>query len=200
MLTVAITGSVAAGKSTLARIWEEAGVPVIGADALARKAVAPGSPGLREVVEAFGEDVLRADGSLDRDALRNRVFRDEGARKRLEAILHPRIARLRDAWTAERREEGSDVVAAEIPLLFETGTEDDFDVTVTVDAPRAERLRRLVEERGLEPREAERIMEAQMNPAEKRRRADVVLVNDGGVDELREKALVLLDRLRSDGT
>lgn len=196
MLRVALTGSVAAGKSTVARVWEEAGVPVVRSDALAREAVAPGSPGLEAVIEAFGEDLRRSDGTLDRGALRDRVFRDDEARKRLETILHPRIAELREAWEEARRTEGAALVAAEIPLLFETGTEGEFDVVVTVDAPRSERLRRLVDERGLDPDEARRIMEVQMDPAEKRERADEVLVNDGTVAELREKALVLLDRLR----
>lgn len=196
MLRVALTGSVAAGKSTVARVWEEAGVPVVRSDALAREAVAPGNPGLEAVIEAFGEDLRRPDGTLDRGALRDRVFRDDEARKRLEAILHPRIAELREAWEEARRAEGAALVVAEIPLLFETGTEGEFDVVVTVDAARSERLRRLVDDRDLDPDEARRIMDAQMDPAEKRERADEVLVNDGTVAELREKALVLLDRLR----
>jgi len=198
-LNIGLSGSVASGKSTVARIWAEAGVPVVSADELARRAVEPGSEGLAEVVRAFGPEVLRADGTLDRDALRHRVFRDEGARQRLESILHPRIAELREAWTREREAEGAPVVVAEIPLLFEVGGEKAFDVTVVVDAPEEERLRRLTAERGIHEDEARRIMAAQMDPEEKRRRADVVLENDGSRAKLGRKALDLLSELHSAG-
>ncbi len=197
MLSVALTGNVASGKSTVARLWREAGVAVVSADDLARTATEPGSEGLDEVVEAFGEDVLAEDGRLDRAALRDVVFRDDEARRRLEEILHPRIRALRDAWMEGRRAEGARLVVSEIPLLFETEMEGEFDVTVLVDAPRGERLRRLVEDRGLEADEAERIMDAQMDPDEKRRRADLVVENDGTLQDLRTRALVILDLLRA---
>ncbi|NIP60070.1 MAG: dephospho-CoA kinase [Gemmatimonadetes bacterium] len=197
MLTVGLTGSVASGKSTVARVWAEAGVPVVSADELARRAVRPGSSGLEEVARAFGEEILAPDGSLDRGALRRRVFRDEKARRRLEGILHPRIEALRRRWIEERREEGAPLVVAEVPLLFEVGLADDFDVTVVVHAGREERLRRLVEERGLAEDEARRMIDAQLDPEEKRRRADVVLENDGTIAELEERADRLLDRLRA---
>lgn len=197
MLTVGLTGSVASGKSTLARVWSEAGVPVVSADELARRVVRPGSPGLDEVVEAFGEEVLGPDGGLDRGALRRRVFRDDADRRRLEAILHPRIEALRRRWLEERRREGAPLVVAEIPLLFEVGLDDAFDVTVVVHAAREERLRRLVEERGLAEEEARRMIDAQLDPEEKRRRADVVLENDGTIAELEEEARRLLERLRA---
>lgn len=196
MLTVGLTGSVASGKSTVARLWADEGVPVVSADDLARRVVEPGSEGLAEVVEAFGPGVLAPDGTLDRDALRDRVFRDSGARRRLEAILHPRIAALREGWTAARRAEGAELVVAEIPLLYEAGLADDFDVVVVVHASTRERLRRLVEERGLEPDDARRIMESQMDADEKRRRADRVLENDGTRDDLGRAARALLDELR----
>lgn len=197
MLTVGLTGSVASGKSTVARVWAEAGVPVVSADELARRVVEPGSPGLDEVVEAFGEEVVAPDGSLDRGALRKRVFRDDEARRNLEAILHPRIEALRRRWIEERRREGAPLVVAEIPLLFEVGLDDAFDVTVVVHAGREECLRRLVEDRGLDEDEARRMIDAQLDPEEKRRRADVVLENDGTVAELEERARGLLERLRA---
>lgn len=196
MLRVGLTGSLASGKSTVARIWAGEGVPVVSADELARRAVEPGSEGLAEVVDAFGREVLRADGTLDRERIREQVFRDDEARRLLESILHPRIAELRDEWMSERRREGAALVVAEIPLLFEVGAEDDFEVTVVVDASRGERLRRLVEDRGIEPDQARRMMDAQMNPAEKRRRADRILENDGSRADVREAALELLAWLR----
>lgn len=197
MLSVGLTGNVASGKSSVARLWRDAGVPVVSADDLSRTATEPGSEGLEEVVREFGEDVLADDGTLDRAALRDVVFRDDDARHRLEEILHPRIRDLREAWLREREAEGEPLVVSEIPLLFETGMETAFDLTVLVDASREERLRRLVEDRGLEADEAERIMDAQMDPAEKRRRADLVVENDGTLQDLRARALIVLDLLRA---
>ena len=197
MMTVALTGNAAAGKSTVARIWAEAGVPVIRADDLAREVVLPGSPGLAEVVEAFGEDVLDEDGSLNRDALRDRVFRDPEERRILESILHPRIRSLRDSWMVQKREEGHPLAVAEIPLLFEVGSEGEYEAVVLVHAPEDERIRRLVEERGLERKEAKRIVEAQHPSEAKREKADFVLDNLGTPGELKDRSLALLDLLRA---
>ncbi|MEJ2203502.1 MAG: dephospho-CoA kinase [Gemmatimonadota bacterium] len=196
MLSVALTGNVAAGKSAVAEAWAEAGVPVISADELARRVVAPGSTGLEAVRDAFGEGAFAPDGTLDRDALRRVVFGDEEARRRLEAILHPRIWALRSEWLDEQRTAGAPLVVSEIPLLFETGREGDFDLTVLVDAPEQERTRRLVELRGLGLEEARRIMAAQMDPAMKRTRADIVLDNDGTLEELTWRAQDVLAALR----
>lgn len=196
---VGLTGNVASGKSTVAGIWAAGGVPVLDADVLARRAVEPDSPGLREVVDVFGPHVLQPDGTLDRGALRTVVFRDPVARARLEAILHPRIAALREAWMEQQRRAGVPLVVLEIPLLFEAGLEDTVDEIVLVDAPAPERLARLEERRGLGPDEARRIMEAQMDPLLKRQRADHVLENAGTLDRLRRDSLDLLARLRIRG-
>lgn len=196
MLRVALTGNVAAGKSAVAEAWIRHGVPVVSADELARRAVEPGSAGLEQVRRAFGDGVLAADGSLDRAALRAEVFRDEERRRSLEEILHPRIQELRAAWTTARRAAGEPLAVAEIPLLFETGLEGDFDVVVLVDAPAEVRLRRLVEQRGLDREEARRIMDAQMDPTEKRRRAHIVVDNDGTLDQLSAAADEVLAELR----
>lgn len=197
MISVALTGNVASGKSAVADLWASRGVPVMSADVLARDAVAPGSPGLDQVRAAFGDGVLSADGTLDRGALRALVFEDEEARKRLEAILHPRIWALRETWMAARRSEGAPLVVAEIPLLFETGREGDFDVTVLVDAPEEVRLRRMVEHRGLDERQARRIVAAQMDPEAKRARAHHVLDNAGSLEALESAAVALLAVLRT---
>ena len=199
MVSVALTGSVGSGKSEVARFWANAGVPVVSADELSRQAVGPGSEGLAEVLQAFGGGVLGPDGALDRTHMRARVFQDEAARRRLESILHPRVRELRDVWIRERRAEGNSLVVSEIPLLFEVGLDSEFDVIVVVDAPTEERLRRLVHRRGLDENEARRIMAVQMDPVEKRRRADHVLVNDGSLADLRQRALALLEQLRSEG-
>ena len=197
MLSVAVTGNIASGKSSLLRIWERAGVPVISADDLARAVVEPGTAGLREVVRVFGDEVLEPDGQLDRSRLRDRVFRDEDARGKLESILHPRIRDLREAWLREQGWRGVELVAAEIPLLFETGYARGVDVTIVVDAPPAVRLERLVRLRGLDAEEAARIMSTQADAADKRAMADHVIPNDGTPADLEQRALELLARLRA---
>lgn len=197
MKSVALTGNVAAGKSAVAAAWAARGVPVVSADDLARQAAAPGTPGLADIRAVFGDGVLAPDGTLDRGALRRRVFGDDDARRKLEEILHPRIWALRSAWLEARRHAGDTLVVSEIPLLFETGREGDFDVVVLVDAPDEVRLRRLVEQRGLSEEEARRVMAAQMDPGEKRRRAHHVLSNDGTLDALSARAADLLELLRA---
>jgi dephospho-CoA kinase len=197
MMRVGLTGNVASGKSTVARLWREAGVPVVSADDLAREAVAPGTPGLARIREAFGDQVLAADGSLDRARMADLVFGDDEARARLEAIVHPVVWALRDGWTEGRRAEGHPLVVAEIPLLFETGRAADFDVVVLVDAPSDVRLERLLRLRDLPEERARALMAAQMDPGAKRARADRVLDNDGDLASLRTSALALLDELRA---
>jgi len=197
MLKVAITGNIASGKSSLAGIWVRAGVPLVSADGLAREAVEPGTPGLEAVLRAFGPGIIGDDGTLDRDSLRGIVFRDPALRHQLEAILHPLINNLRKEWLQRQADKGSKLAVAEIPLLFEAGLEENFDLVVFVDAPSQERLRRLVEIRGLNPEEALRILDAQMSPDQKLTRADYVIHNSGTEVELEVRALALLDLLRA---
>ncbi|MEX2531716.1 MAG: dephospho-CoA kinase [Gemmatimonadota bacterium] len=197
-LRVGLTGNVASGKSTVAAAWRQRGIPVVDADQLARDAVVPGSPGLERVTEEFGDSLLTPDGALDRAALGEVVFADAEARGRLEAILHPIIAESREEWCREREAEGHRIVVSEIPLLFEVGLTGDFDRVVVVDAPREERLRRLVQERDLSHAAAEGLMLAQGDPREKRERADHVIFNTGSRAELEERALRLLDRLQEE--
>lgn len=199
MLNVALTGNVASGKSAVADRWRTLGVPVVSADELARTAVEPGSEGLERVREAFGEDVLTADGRLDREKMRERVFRDPAAKERLEEIVHPVVWRLRERWLNERRAEGATVVVSEIPLLFETGRQDDFDAVVLVDAPVEVRLGRMVRDRELDPEEARRIIDAQMDAEEKRPRADFVIDNVGTLSDLEVMADRVLAQLRARG-
>ena len=172
----------------MAATWAEAGVPIISADELSRKAVLPGTPGLEAVRGVFGDAVLAADGTLDRTRLGALVFSDEQARQTLEGILHPLIWELRADWFERRRAEAAALVVAEIPLLFETGRQDDFDVTVLVHAPDDLRLKRLVEKRGLEETEARRIMSAQMDQEKKRSLADYVIENAGAPADLEAEA------------
>jgi dephospho-CoA kinase len=196
VLSVALTGNVASGKSSVAARWAEAGVPVVSADELSRRAVLPGSPALLEIRRAFGEAMIASDGTLDRARLRSLAFGDDEARDRLEGILHPVIRVLRAEWMEERRRAGDPLVVSEIPLLFETGGEREFDVVVLVDAPADVRMERLVRSRGLEEAEARRIMDAQMDSAPKRAAADIVIDNEGSLEELDAEATRILEELR----
>ena len=195
-VSVGLTGNIAAGKSTVSALWKDVGVPVVSADELARRAVEPGSPGLSAVVDVFGEQILEADGGLNRGALASVVFQDEEARNRLEAIVHPRIQVLRDRWMRKRFANQDPICVSEIPLLFEVGLEDDFDATVVVDAAEQVRLDRLRETRDLSVERARAIMEAQMDPGVKRERATHLLVNEGGMQELEDQAMDVLAHIR----
>jgi len=197
MLKVALTGNVGSGKSTVTRIWSDAGIPVIRADDLAREVVAPGSDGLARVVEEFGAEVLQADGLLDRTVLRHRVFSNSGERARLEGILHPLIGSLRDAWVVRHAASNTALVVAEIPLLYEAGLEKDYDAVVLVVVPPKERLRRLIGDRGGNEEEWSRVMAAQMPTEEKLPLADYVLENGGSREDLEIRCLALLDLLRA---
>jgi dephospho-CoA kinase len=188
MLRVGLTGNIAAGKSSVARVWQSLGARVVDADVLAREAVAPGTPALARIRDTWGGAVLAGDGSLDRAAVREIVFRDGAARARLEAIVHPEVARLRDEAFRAAEAEGLPLVVADVPLLFEVGLEDDFDVVVLVDAPEPVRAERIVRTRGLDAEAARRMIAAQMPAARKRERADFVIENDGDEAGLRREA------------
>lgn len=182
MLLVGLTGGIGSGKSTIAAMLAERGAVVVDADDLARRAVEPGTPGFERVREAFGQSVLHPDGSLDRDALAALVFRDPDARKRLESIVHPEVARL-FAEEGRRHEGTDDVLVYAVPLLVETGLQRMFDVVVVVAADEHTRVARL-QARGLDAEAARRRMAAQLTDAGRERVADVVIHNDGSVQEL----------------
>jgi dephospho-CoA kinase len=188
MLSVALTGNVAAGKSSLTAWWREWGACVIDADDLVREVQAPGTPVLAAIHERFGPHVLRADGSLDRAALRRIVFRDAEARQALNAIVHPAVQARRAELLADAAARGEPVVVNDIPLLFEVLDPTQFDVVVLVDAPDAVRRERLIRDRGLLPEEAERLMAAQLPSDTKRARSDLIIDNVGSRDELRKAA------------
>jgi dephospho-CoA kinase len=191
MLRVGLTGNIASGKSSVARVWARHGARIIDADQLARRAVEAGSPGLERVVATFGAGVLDPAGALDRAALRELVFRDPAARARLEAIVHPEVARLRAEEEARAAAAGVEIVVNDIPLLFEVGLEGEFDLVVLVDAPEEVRRARLVRERGLDEGAARRMIEAQLPAAAKRERADYLIENEGTLPELEARAEVV---------
>ncbi len=179
MLLVGLTGNIAAGKSTAARLFAERGATLVDADLLAREAVRPGTPALAAIVGRWGPGVLSPDGALDRPALRARVFDDPAELEALNAIVHPEVGRLRDLALGEARARGDRLVVCDVPLLFERDLAGEFDVVVLVDAPRDLRLERLVHERGLREPEAMAMIAAQMPAELKRARADHVIENAG---------------------
>jgi dephospho-CoA kinase len=196
MLKVGLTGNIAAGKSTVADVWRGLGATVIDADELARRAVDPGTPALDAITREWGTEVVDAGGELDRAALRRIVFSDPEARERLEQIVHPAVAGLRDELYREAEARGERLVVADIPLLFEVGLVDEFDVVVLVDAPEEARLVRLVGDRAMDPEDARRMIAAQMPAELKRARADFVIVNTGTLGEVRRRAREVWDALR----
>lgn len=193
---IGLTGGVASGKSAVALLFATRGVEVVDADIAARKVVEPGRPALAEVVAAFGTQVLQPDGQLDRSALRARVFDDEDARRRLEAILHPpiRIA-LREACAAAA---GSYAVVA-IPLLVEGGARAAYpwlDRILVVDAPREVQRARLMQRDGIDALLADRMLDAQASRRERLAIADDVIVNDGPLEQLQAHVAALDARYR----
>lgn len=184
MLRVGLTGGIGSGKSTVARRLASHGAVVVDADLLAREVVGPGSEGLAEVVAEFGDHVLSDDGTPDRPALGRVVFGAPDARRRLEAITHPRIR----ALTEQRfRAAPSDaVVVHDVPLLVELGYEDRYHLTVVVHADAEERVRRLVTERGSTEDEARSRIAAQADDRARRAAADVWLDNTAAEDDLLE--------------
>lgn len=184
MLHLALTGNIASGKSTVASLLAAHGATIIDADLLAREAVHPGTAALDAIVDRFGPLVLQPDGTLDRPALRRRVFRDPVARDALNAIVHPAVGRLREARLAEATRRGDAVVISDIPLLFEVGLEHAFDGVILVDAPESERLARLQRDRGLAPEDAQAMIDAQWPAARKRTGATWIIDNDGRREQL----------------
>lgn len=183
-LHVGLTGGIAAGKSAVAAELERCGALLVDSDALARLVLEPGTEGLAAVREAFGDRVIAADGSLDRATLASIVFTDAGQRERLNRIVHPRVRRMAREIVAQA---GPDVVVVQdVPLLVETGQAEAFDLVLVVQAPREERIRRMVEGRGMSVEDAEARIAAQATDEQRAAVADVVIVNDGDLERLRE--------------
>ena len=186
---VGLTGGIGAGKSAVAKRLAQRGAVIIDADRLAREVVAGGTGGLAEVVETFGPEIVGADGELDRAALGARVFGDEPARRRLEAIIHPRVR----ARTAEltKAADSNAVVVNDVPLLVETGLSASYHLVVVVRADPQVRVRRLVETRGMAAEQASARIAAQADDAQRRAAADIVLDNDAGTGELNDQVDLL---------
>lgn len=185
---VGLTGGIGSGKSTVCRLFEELGVPVLDADVVAREVVAPGSPALEAIAADFGREVIGAGGALDRAALRRRVFADPHDRERLEALLHPLI-RARITAAIGRIEAPYCVVS--IPLLVESGWIDLVDRIAVVDVPESVQKERTARRDGLTAAEVEAIMRTQAGRAQRLAHADDVIHNEGDLNHLRAQVEAL---------
>jgi dephospho-CoA kinase len=189
-VTIAVTGSLASGKSTFVELLGELGAETVSADEMVHHLLAEDDETIARVAERFGEEV-RGEKGIDRKALGRVVFGDAEALRSLEEILHPRVREETDRRAAGP---GSHLFVVEIPLLFEGGGEERFDLTVAVTAPE-ERRRAWAEERGMEERQRRAIEDRQFSQEEKARRADVMVENDGNLDRLRGQARILVDQV-----
>ena len=179
LLRVALTGGIATGKSYVRTRLAEHGIPTLDADVLAREAVAAGSSGLAAVAARFGTGVLLPDGSLDRRALGNVVFADAQARADLEAIIHPRVRDATTTWLDRLAAAGESLAVVDIPLLYETGRDHDFDRVIVTSCPRSQQVARAVERDGLTPAQAEARIDAQLPTDAKVQRGDFVIDTGG---------------------
>ena len=195
MLHVALTGNIAAGKSTVASLFRDWGALLFDADATVRALQRPGTPVLAAIVQRFGGEVLGADGELDRRALRARVLAHPAERQALEQIVHPAVQAERRKLLATLEDSSHPIVVSEIPLLFEAADPAEFDAVVLVDAPEPLRRDRLQRERGISASEAESLLRVQLPAGPKRLRADFVIDNDQTRDALRERAWLVWRKL-----
>jgi dephospho-CoA kinase len=188
MLSVALTGNIGAGKTTVVDLFRRWGATIIDADQLVREAQVPGHPALAAIAARFGNDVLQQDGSLDRGRLRALVLARPMELEALNRIMHPPVHQRRRELLAEAKRRGDRIVVSDIPLLFEAADPGEFDLVVLVDAPEPVRRNRLRASRSLDDDEIERLMAAQLPSHAKRARSDYIIDNAGTMEALEHSA------------
>jgi dephospho-CoA kinase len=187
-LRIGLTGGIASGKSTVASMFAELGAAIIDTDVIAREVIMPGRPALDEIRDAFGAAVMDDDGTLDRSAMRQIVFSDESARRRLEAILHPRI----QAETYRQSDQaGGDYQLIVVPLLVESSLKSFVDRILVVDCDEERQIRRLLARDAESALQAQRILASQSSRDERLAIADDVIVNDGDLESTRAQVAAL---------
>jgi dephospho-CoA kinase len=197
MLVVGLTGGIASGKSTVSRMFREAGIPVICADDLAHEVVKPGSAALDEIRRTFGEEFIDSDGALDRVAMASLVFQDKDKRRALESIIHPRVGEEREKLLQEFAAQGHNIVIVDVPLLYESGWADSFDMIVVAYVSPEIQLQRLIARDSMSPEEARSRLDAQMAIDEKRALAERVIDNTGSIEHTRDQVDDLVEELRN---
>lgn len=196
MLDVGLTGNIASGKSTVARLFQSWGAALIDADAIVHELERPGTEVFDAIVARFGPEIIAEDGTLDRAALRAIVFNSRSSLAALNGIVHPAVAAERRRQIDEAVANGATILVQDIPLLFEVMDPSQFDAVVLVDAPVAARRERLERTRGIDRATAESMIAAQLPSTEKRKRATFLIDNDGSLDTLEERAREVWARLR----
>ena len=197
MKLIGLTGGIASGKSTVAKILRQLGAAVVDADGLSREVVEPGSDGWKEIVAAFGTEVLQADQTLDRQKLRTLVFNNPDERKRLEAIIHPKVRALAERRIREHGAAGFAVVVYEVPLLFEGNIHEWLRPVILVACDVEVQRRRLRARDGVTAEAAQKIIDAQMKLEEKRRLADYVIENNGSLADLENQVREVLAKIQT---
>ena len=187
MLLIGLTGGIGSGKSTVAAMLRDQGIRVVDADQIAREVVEPGQPALAELVEVFGQDILNDDGSLNRQELANRAFATEEATNALNTITHPRIEQETQRQVDLAAAEKENFLVYDMPLLVERGLHEEMDMVIVVHTDIEERVRRLVEHRGLDEDDVRRRMSHQVDDVTRLASADVLIDNNGSVDHLRKQ-------------
>ncbi len=197
MLVIGLTGNIASGKTSVARIWRSLGAVVIDADRIGHTILSPGSAALKSLVEIFGRGVLTG-SELDRKKLAAIVFESREMLQKLNGLLHPLIGREILRRIEEERLAGTSVVVVDAALIFEAGTRGRYDLVVVVDSPLRQRLARLREERGMSEERAMLIESTQMDPGEKVERGDFVIENSGTAGELENASKALYIKILKD--
>lgn len=200
MIVAGLTGGIATGKSTVSNFLSEAGARIIDADKIAREVVAQGTPAYDEIRAYFGDTILMSNGDIDRERLGDIIFNDSDKKKRLDAIVHPRVFERSAALIAEiAAKEPDAVVILDIPLLLEADMDRDLAAVIVVYVPEALQLQRLMARDGIDEKAAMARIRSQMSIEEKRKRATCVIDNSGSRAACRQQAIEILDLLRQKG-
>ncbi|MDA8136041.1 MAG: dephospho-CoA kinase [Desulfobacteraceae bacterium] len=198
ILKIAVTGSAGSGKSLVCKRFKEIGLVTLDCDRIARQVVEPGEQGFKDIVQLLGQDVLSNTGELDRPKLRNLIINDPGIRKKVEGLLHPRI--LEQMMLQISNAEYSDIkaVAVEVPLLFESGMDHFFDLTIAVMAKDQDLVKRISRRDQVKETDAQKMLDLQMSQEEKTARADHVILNLGTSAELFESVDILFHKIQKE--
>jgi dephospho-CoA kinase len=197
MLVVGLTGGIASGKSTVSLMFREAGIPVICADELAHEVVKPGSAALDKIRRTFGDEFIDSEGNLNRAAMARLVFKDKNKRQDLESIIHPRVAEEQGKLIRQFAVQGHNIVVVDVPLLYESGLEDSFDMILVAYVAPEVQIQRLIARDQVTYKEARSRLDAQLPIDKKKRLAGRIIDNTGPVEHTREQVLGIIKELRA---